>query len=115
MLDLGASERNRIKDGQVWRFITPCLLHGGILHIFFNMVFQTMFGYTLEKNWGTPRMIGIYFATSKCHFLQKKFNNMDFCGTHETKFDFNYLKRLKFVVFCQIVSCWSNINECMRT
>ncbi len=27
----------KIKEGQLWRLLTPCLLHGGLLHILFNM------------------------------------------------------------------------------
>jgi GlpG protein len=28
----------KIKEGQIWRLFTPCLLHGGFLHILFNML-----------------------------------------------------------------------------
>lgn len=27
----------KLREGEVWRLFTPCLLHGGILHILFNM------------------------------------------------------------------------------
>ncbi|NGX26287.1 MAG: Rhomboid protease GlpG [Chlamydiae bacterium] len=27
----------KIREGEVWRLFTPCLLHGGLLHILFNM------------------------------------------------------------------------------
>lgn len=26
-----------IQEGQVWRLLTPVLLHGGVLHIFMNV------------------------------------------------------------------------------
>lgn len=34
----GAPLFEKIKKGQYWRLFTPCLLHGGLLHILFNML-----------------------------------------------------------------------------
>ena len=51
-----------IQNGEVYRFFTPALLHAGILHIFTNLVSQTMIGYTCELHWGMWRMFGFYFA-----------------------------------------------------
>jgi len=59
----GAKWVPAIQDGQVFRFITPVFLHGGILHIFMNLVFQSMLCYDFEREWGTKRMICVYFAT----------------------------------------------------
>eukprot|EP00484_Ammonia_sp_Unknown_P023013 CAMPEP_0197037014 /NCGR_PEP_ID=MMETSP1384-20130603/14333_1 /TAXON_ID=29189 /ORGANISM="Ammonia sp." /LENGTH=319 /DNA_ID=CAMNT_0042467261 /DNA_START=73 /DNA_END=1035 /DNA_ORIENTATION=+ len=53
-----------IQNGEVYRFFTPALLHAGILHIFTNLVSQTMIGYTCELHWGLWRMAGFYFATA---------------------------------------------------
>jgi membrane associated rhomboid family serine protease len=53
-----------IQNGEVYRFITPAFLHAGILHIFTNLVSQTMIGYTCELHWGFWRMFSFYFATS---------------------------------------------------
>jgi len=53
-----------IQNGEVWRFFTPALLHAGILHIFTNLVSQTMIGYTCELHWGMWRMASFYFATA---------------------------------------------------
>jgi len=53
-----------IQDGEVYRFLTPALLHSGILHLFTNMVSQTMIGYTCELHWGTTRMLMFYFGTA---------------------------------------------------
>ena len=49
-----------IQDGEIYRFLTPALLHSGILHLFTNMVSQTMIGYTCELHWGTKRMMMFY-------------------------------------------------------
>ena len=63
MLLLGAKYLPDIQDGEVFRFVTPALLHAGILHIFTNLVSQTMIGYTCEMHWGFWRMFIFYFAT----------------------------------------------------
>lgn len=61
---LGAKYLPDIKDGQIWRFWTPALLHGGILHIFMNGVFQCMLCYRYENRWGTGRIAYFYFMTA---------------------------------------------------
>jgi len=61
---LGAKFLPDIKRGQVWRLWTPVLLHGGILHIFMNGIFQFMLCFTFEKKWGTIRIAFLYFSTT---------------------------------------------------
>lgn len=61
---LGAKFLPDIRAGQVWRFWTPALLHGGILHIFMNGVFQFMLCFTFEQQWGTARIAFLYFFTA---------------------------------------------------
>jgi len=60
----GAKWLPSIQEGQVFRFITPTFLHGGILHIFMNLVFQQMLCYRFETDWGTKRMVILYFLTA---------------------------------------------------
>jgi len=64
MRDLGGKDTTLIQDGEIWRLVMPALLHGGILHIFMNLFFQTMLCYTYEKKWGTGRMAYFYFMTA---------------------------------------------------
>jgi membrane associated rhomboid family serine protease len=47
----------------IWRLVTYMFLHGGIFHIFFNMLTLFMFGNDLERHWGTKRFINYYFVT----------------------------------------------------
>jgi membrane associated rhomboid family serine protease len=47
----------------VWQFVTYMFLHGGIFHLFFNMLTLFMFGNDLERYWGTPRFLKYYFVT----------------------------------------------------
>jgi GlpG protein len=39
---------HQIKQGQVWRVFTPALLHGGLLHILFNMLWLWVLGSQVE-------------------------------------------------------------------
>lgn len=43
----------RIKSGQFWRIFTPILLHGGIIHILFNMLWLKDLGSIVEHKKGT--------------------------------------------------------------
>jgi membrane associated rhomboid family serine protease len=40
-----------------WQLITYAFLHGGVLHIFFNMFALYMFGGALERYWGGRRLV----------------------------------------------------------
>jgi len=47
----------------IWQLVTYMFLHGGPIHIFFNMLTLFMFGNELERYWGTPRFLNYYFTT----------------------------------------------------
>lgn len=47
----------------LWQLVTYMFLHGGVFHIFFNMLTLFMFGNELERYWGTPRFLNYYFVT----------------------------------------------------
>ncbi len=47
----------------LWQFVTYMFLHGGVFHIFFNMLTLFMFGNDLERYWGTHRFVQYYFIT----------------------------------------------------
>jgi rhomboid protease GluP len=49
-----------IRAGQLWRLITPVLLHGSILHIGFNMYFLLSIGPGLEERMGHIRFLILY-------------------------------------------------------
>jgi membrane associated rhomboid family serine protease len=38
---------------QLWRLVTYMFLHGGIMHLLFNMLGLFMFGCSIEREWGT--------------------------------------------------------------
>jgi membrane associated rhomboid family serine protease len=47
----------------IWQFVTYMFLHGGVFHLFFNMLTLFMFGNELERYWGTRRFLTYYFVT----------------------------------------------------
>lgn len=49
-----------IYGGQVWRFVTYQFLHGGFLHILFNMIGLYFFGPMMEQWWGSKRFLAFY-------------------------------------------------------
>lgn len=42
-----------VRNGQVWRVITPVFMHASIMHIFFNMYWVAVFGPRVERLVGT--------------------------------------------------------------
>ncbi len=47
---------------QLWRLITYQFLHGGLLHILFNMLGLYFLGPTLERHWGSKRFLTFYLG-----------------------------------------------------
>lgn len=47
----------------LWQPLTYMFLHGGFMHIFFNMFALWMFGSELEHQWGTKFFLKYYFIT----------------------------------------------------
>lgn len=56
----GARINDFIRAGQLWRLLTPALLHGSIPHIFFNMYALYSIGIGLEKYFGRRRYLLLY-------------------------------------------------------
>lgn len=70
---IGMKVNELIIQGQLWRLITPMLLHGSILHIGFNMYALNIFGPRLERYFGRSRFLALYllsgFAGNVMSFL----------------------------------------------
>ena len=52
-----------VEQLRVWQLVTYMFLHGGVLHILFNMLALWMFGTELERMWGTRFFVKYYFVT----------------------------------------------------
>lgn len=56
----GARINEKILAGELWRFLTPALLHASIPHIAFNMYALLSFGTGLERHFGHGRFLLLY-------------------------------------------------------
>lgn len=62
LYNLGAKWSPAIKEGQFYRLFTSMFLHGGIVHLLFNMYALWSLGNLVEKVWGTKRFLIVYFG-----------------------------------------------------
>lgn len=63
IFDYGVSVNGLIVQGEWWRIITSMFLHGGWMHILFNMFSLFLFGPELERMAGKGRFLAIYFLS----------------------------------------------------
>jgi rhomboid protease GluP len=59
----GMKDNSAILEGELWRLFTPMFLHGGLLHIGFNMYALYIFGPGLERHYGHLRFLLLYFLS----------------------------------------------------
>jgi membrane associated rhomboid family serine protease len=50
-------------QGRIWQIFTYMFLHGGLGHLFFNMLALFMFGSVLEREWGSREFLKYYLLT----------------------------------------------------
>ncbi len=56
----GISHDGLITEMRIWQLFTYMFLHGGLLHLLFNLFALWMFGGDLERLWGKQRFIRYY-------------------------------------------------------
>lgn len=54
----------KIRQGEVWRLFTPCLLHANFFHIFFNMIWLVFLGKLIEERIGSIRYLLLIVLTA---------------------------------------------------
>ncbi len=59
----GGKINELIEAGQIWRLITPILLHGSVLHIAMNMYALYILGRRLERFYGHGRFLLLYLLS----------------------------------------------------
>lgn len=53
-----------IAKGEVWRLVTPALLHGDALHLVFNMLWLLQFGGVIERTEGTFYLAALFLVSA---------------------------------------------------
>ena len=66
---LGASLPLAYNLGQPWRFVTAIFLHGGLMHIAFNMWVLMDIGPMVEELYGSAKYLFLYVATGVAGYL----------------------------------------------
>jgi len=70
---LGASLPLGYNISQPWRFITAIFLHGGLLHIGFNMFILMDLGPLIEEMYGSARYLFLYVVTGIAGYIASSF------------------------------------------
>lgn len=66
---------SEISEGQLWRLFTPIIIHFGILHIVFNMIWLYQLGSAIEQRQSIKRMAILVVVTSLLSNLAQYFWN----------------------------------------
>jgi rhomboid protease GluP len=53
-----------VQAGQWWRVLTMVVVHGGPLHLIFNMLVVVNLGFAVERLLGTPRMLAVSLVSA---------------------------------------------------
>src|SRR5690606_16696205 len=53
-----------ILEGQLWRLVTPTLLHGNLLHLFFNMYMLAILGGGVERRRGSAEFAALVVVSA---------------------------------------------------
>lgn len=56
------SPRIVVERFYVWQMVTYMFLHGGLMHLLFNMLMLWLFGSTLERIWGSRQFLRYYLV-----------------------------------------------------
>lgn len=69
LYNLGMTGTYALQQGRWWTLITAIYLHGGVLHIFFNLLWVRQIAPTVQELFGTARLIVIFTLSGVLGFV----------------------------------------------
>ena len=60
LIKFGQYSSSGIRDGELWRLVTPLFLHAGLMHLFFNMLVLYWAGQRIEEIYGSRETVIFY-------------------------------------------------------
>lgn len=69
LLRVGGAYGPAIAAGETWRIVSAIFLHGGLLHLGFNLLALSDFGSVLERRFGALPVAAVFLATGMAGFL----------------------------------------------
>lgn len=74
----------KIRNGQIWRLVSPCFLHGDLFHLFFNMLWLIVLGKQIEQRLFPLRysifIVIIAIISNTAQYLMSGSNFIGFSG-----------------------------------
>ncbi len=53
----------KVFGGEIWRYVTAVFLHGGIVHLIYNLFALLLFGFSLERMIGSNRFLVVFLSS----------------------------------------------------
>lgn len=70
-----------VRNGEIWRLLTPIFLHGNLIHILFNMIWTRQLGSAIEVRRGSWNYLGIVvFCAIVSNLAQNFITGPNFVG-----------------------------------
>lgn len=95
--DFSAPMFEKIKQGEVWRTVTPIMLHSDIFHLVFNMIWLIVIGKQLEQRMGRYRYLLFVIITAvfsnTAQYLMSGSNFLGFSGVICAMLGFIYIRQ----------------------
>jgi GlpG protein len=90
----------KIKEGEVWRLFSPCLMHGDLFHLVFNMIWLIILGPALGLRIGKIRLIVLILLagilSNTAQYLMSGPNFIGFSGVITGMVGFIWIRQLRF-------------------